>query len=52
MEDNIWFDEKRTQLATNYMLVERIATMARVLGRDIADPVEARKMLNLWRLDT
>jgi uncharacterized protein (DUF849 family) len=47
LEDNIWFDEERTQLATNAVLVERIVTMARVLGRDIASPVEVRKMLNL-----
>jgi uncharacterized protein (DUF849 family) len=47
LEDNIWFDEKRTQLATNTALVERIATMAQVLGREFASPAEVRKMLNL-----
>jgi 3-keto-5-aminohexanoate cleavage enzyme len=47
LEDNIWFDEERTKLATNAMLVERIATMARVLGREIATPAEVRGMLKL-----
>ena len=47
LEDNIWFDEERTQLATNAMLVERVATMAQVMGRKIATPAEVRKMLNI-----
>lgn len=47
LEDNIWFDEERTILATNAMLVERIATMARVMGREIASPAEVRDMLSL-----
>lgn len=47
LEDNIWFDEDRTQLATNAMLVERIAVMARVMGREIASPSEVRERLKL-----
>ncbi len=47
LEDNVWFDEGRTQLATNAMLLERIATMARVLGREIASPLEVRQRLKL-----
>lgn len=47
LEDNIWFDEGRTKLASNYMLVERIVKMAEVLGHDIAKPVEVRKRLKL-----
>jgi uncharacterized protein (DUF849 family) len=47
LEDNIWFDEERTCLATNYMLVERIAQMARAYGRDIATPAETRTALGL-----
>ena len=47
LEDNIWFDEQRTKLATNYMLVERIVKMAEVLGHKIATPTEVRKILNL-----
>ena len=44
LEDNVWFDEGRTQLATNAMQVERIAAMARVLGREIASPSEVRQI--------
>jgi len=47
LEDNIWFDEERTVLATNALLVERITTMARVLGREIASPAEVRGILKL-----
>ena len=47
LEDNIWFDEGRTKLATNVMLVERIVTMAETLGRDIAKPAEVRQMLKI-----
>lgn len=47
LEDNVWFDEGRTQLATNAMQVERIAAMARVLGREIASPSEVRQRLKL-----
>ena len=47
LEDNIWYDENRTQLATNAMLVGRIASMARVMGREIATPAEVRQMLKL-----
>lgn len=47
LEDNIWFDDERTLLATNYMLVERTVHMARAYGRQIATPAETRKMLRL-----
>ncbi|MBU0577917.1 3-keto-5-aminohexanoate cleavage protein [Patescibacteria group bacterium] len=47
LEDNIWFDQERTQLATNDDLVKRIANTAKAIGREIASPQEVRKMLNL-----
>jgi uncharacterized protein (DUF849 family) len=47
LEDNIWYDEGRTELATNTMLMERIVTMAHVMGREIASPSEVRKRLKL-----
>jgi len=47
LEDNIWFDEDRTCLATNQMLVERIVKMSAAFGRDIASPAETRKVLDL-----
>lgn len=47
LEDNIWFDENRTCLATNAMLVTRIRKIIDAIGRPIAKPVEVRSMLNL-----
>jgi len=47
LEDNIWYDEDRTRLATNHDLVERIISIGKVLGREPLDPGEARKMLKL-----
>ena len=45
MEDNIYFS--RGELATNEQLVERVVQLARIFGREVATPDEARKILNL-----
>lgn len=45
LEDNIYFS--RGKLATNQELVDRVVQLARILGRDVASPDEARKILNL-----
>ncbi len=45
LEDNIYFS--RGELATNQQLVERVVQLARIFGRDVATPDEARKILNL-----
>lgn len=47
VEDNIYFDDERTQLATNPMLVERVVHIARAVNREIATPAEAREMIGL-----
>lgn len=47
LEDNIWFDEQRTKLATNSDLLERIKTLSTTVGREICTPAELRKMLHL-----
>lgn len=47
IEDNIWFDDERTQLATNAGLIDRLAKLARAAGREIASPDEARAMIGL-----
>jgi uncharacterized protein (DUF849 family) len=47
LEDNLWFDEARTRLATNPDLVERLAGLARAAGRRIASPEEARRLVGL-----
>jgi uncharacterized protein (DUF849 family) len=45
LEDNIWWDRARTTLATNAMLVERVARVAEIAERPIATPAEMRRML-------
>jgi uncharacterized protein (DUF849 family) len=47
LEDNIWYDSKRTRLATNYELVKRVVDIAKVHDREIATPQEVRELLNL-----
>lgn len=47
IEDNIWYDDERTVLATNSLLVERVVRLAALMDREIADPGEVRSMLNL-----
>lgn len=47
LEDNIYFDYARQDLATNQRLVERITRIAAELQREIATPQEARNMLGL-----
>jgi 3-keto-5-aminohexanoate cleavage enzyme len=47
LEDSIYFDYDKMRLATNEMLVRRIVSIARILGRDIATPGEARRILGL-----
>ena len=45
--DGEWYDAERTTLATNPMLVERVADLARTIGRRPATPTEARAILGL-----
>jgi uncharacterized protein (DUF849 family) len=47
LEDTIWFDEGRTTLATNQMLVERMRKIIDALGRPVASGRDVRDMLNL-----
>lgn len=49
LEDNIWFDRERTTLATNAMLLERVARMAGELERPLATPAEVRSLLGIPR---
>ena len=49
LEDNIWYDEERTVLTTNYALVERIIKIAAVMGRPVATPLEVRELLKLMK---
>lgn len=47
LEDNIWFDDERTRLATNMDLLKRIHLLANSLNREICTPGELRKKLDL-----
>lgn len=47
LEDNIWYDSKRTQLATNTQLIERIYTIAAANERKIMKPSKFRSLMNL-----
>jgi uncharacterized protein (DUF849 family) len=47
LEDNLHYDRRRTELADNVRLVERIARIAREMGREPASPAEARHVIGL-----
>lgn len=51
LEDNIWFDKDRVELATNMNLLKRVNLIIKTLGIEIASPKEVREMLNLRRVD-
>jgi uncharacterized protein (DUF849 family) len=47
IEDSIYYNYPNKQLGTNVELVQRIVSIAKMLGREIATPDEARKILGL-----
>jgi uncharacterized protein (DUF849 family) len=47
LEDNIWYDHAKTELATNEKLIRRVRRIAAELQREIATPAETRAMLGL-----
>lgn len=47
LEDNIWYDHKRTRLARNIDLIRRIHILADANERKIMPPSEFRTLLNL-----
>lgn len=47
LEDNIWYDDDRTQPATNAGLIERLVKLAHCVGREIASPDETRAMIGM-----
>jgi uncharacterized protein (DUF849 family) len=50
LEDNLWLDDQRRQLATNAQMVERVVTLARAVGRPVASAGDARALLGLAEL--
>lgn len=51
LEDNIWWDADRTELATNPRLVERLVAIGRSMGREPAPPAFVRNRLGIGRAD-
>lgn len=47
LEDNIWLDKKRTKLATNKQLLERVINIADINEIDIASPSDTRLLIGL-----
>lgn len=47
IEDNIWYDDARTRLATNRELVERVVRMGQLLERPLAPMLEVRERLGI-----
>ena len=47
LEDNIWLDRKRTKLARNLDLLQRIHTLSELHERPIMSPTTLRQKLNL-----
>jgi uncharacterized protein (DUF849 family) len=47
LEDNIWYDEERTKLATNIELITRLKNIANAQGRTIMTSSDLRERLNL-----
>lgn len=47
LEDNIWFDQKRTKLARNTDLIKRIHVLREANGRELMTAAELRHLLNL-----
>lgn len=47
LEDNIWYDQRRTRLATNRDIVERTVALGRLMGRKVMDSSELRRVLGL-----
>ena len=51
IEDSIYYNYPKKDLATNVKLVKRIVRIAKELGREIATPEEAREILGLKNAD-
>jgi len=47
LEDNLYLDPEKKVLATNEALVRRIIQVAQAVGRQVASPTEARRLLGL-----
>lgn len=49
LEDNIYYDNDKRELATNEMLIQRLVRLSHEIGREIATPQEAREIIGIKR---
>ncbi len=47
LEDNLYMDLDKAELATNAALIERVANLSRAAGRQVATPDEARAIIGI-----
>ncbi len=47
IEDNIWYDQKKTRLATNEELLSRIVTVINLSGKTVMSPKRFRELLGI-----
>lgn len=50
LEDNIYYDNNKTTLTTNEMLIQRVVRFAKEIGREVAPPQEAREIIGIAKL--
>jgi 3-keto-5-aminohexanoate cleavage enzyme len=49
LEDNVWFDQKRTKLASNADLLHRVRSLIEANGHGVMSPSLFRRLLKLER---
>lgn len=49
LEDNLWWDDARSEPASNPRLVERLVGIGRAMGREPASPAQVRERLGIAR---
>ncbi len=47
LEDNLYFDREKKKVASNEKLIERIASIIRLMKLEVATPIEAREILDI-----
>jgi 3-keto-5-aminohexanoate cleavage enzyme len=47
LEDNLWLDAGRDELATNMEIIERVQGLCRIVNREFMSPLQLRRLLEL-----
>lgn len=47
LEDNVYYDNGKTNFATNPMLIQRLVKFSHDIGREVATPREARELIGI-----